>query len=63
MPNYETQWRCTHCQATGTVSLRADEACDTLFEQVIKSHAEASPACQYVHGDSGLALNPAGRIA
>ena len=63
MPNYETDWRCTQCPARGNVSLPFDEACDGLFELVNESHAEASPECDAVYGDSGLALQPAGRIA
>lgn len=55
---YETSWRCTHCPASGVVSISTNEACDALFQEVVIEHAMRSPDCALVHGTSGLALQP-----
>jgi hypothetical protein len=56
---YETSWRCTHCKASGIVSVSTDVACDKLFEEVVMAHAERSSDCAVDRGTSGLAVQPA----
>lgn len=55
---YEVNWRCTHCQVSGTAAVSTNDACDKLFEDVVVEHAVRSPACAESKKTSGLALEP-----
>jgi len=55
---YEVSWRCTHCKASGVVSISTNEACDTLFRHVVEEHAALSTDCAAIKQTSGLALQP-----
>jgi len=55
---YETDWRCTYCNARAVVSVEMADACDTIYAAVKAAHQEQSHDCATQNGDRGIRVQP-----